>query len=594
MRHKSITVSLPVGLAMLGGLVIAALSVALLAGDASDADDTDDSGDSPHLPWILQALRPQHVLALSATLNARPLSPAGSGFTYQGHLTNSGSPANGQYDLVFTLYDAPTAGNQVGTPSIITDTNQTVTDGLFTVSLDFGSSAFDGNARYLEMAVRSAGVGSYTTLSPRQPITPAPYALFALKTQGYKGVKVVAQSGGDFTSVQAALNSITDNSASNRYLLKIAAGAYTETVSMKPYVDIEGSGEGVTKITFGGSASLNTGTVVGASNAELRSLTIENTGGNADAVAIYNTSASPSLLHVTATASGATSANLGMYNLSSSSPSMKDVSATGTGGSSANGVRNSLSSSPLMTDVAAVASGGTDTIGVYNITNSSPTMIGVTALASGGTNNYGMLNNASSPKIQNSNLTGSGSPSYGIYNTAPSSAYTVLIENTVINGATNSIRNDSHFTMRVGASQLAGGPAVANSGLMTCGDTHDENNALIPGNCVNHSGNVVYVAKSGAAFTSIQAALNSITDNSSSNKYLVKISPGAYTETVTMKPFVDIEGSGEGVTKISFTGSASINTGTVIGASNAELRSLTVENTGGGQADAGWHLQQRY
>src|SRR5205085_5958358 len=135
-------------------------------------------------------------------------------------------------------------------------------DGLVTVSLDFGSSAFDGSARYLELAVRTAGVGSYTTLSPRQPLSPAPYALFALKTQGYKNVVVVAQSGGDFSSVQAALTSITGNSASNRYLVKIAPGAYTETVTMKPFVDIEGSGEGVTKISFTGSASLTTGTVV--------------------------------------------------------------------------------------------------------------------------------------------------------------------------------------------------------------------------------------------------------------------------------------------------------------------------------------------
>src|SRR5438132_3996437 len=103
----------------------------------------------------------------------------------------------------------------------------------------------------------------------------------------------------------------------------------------------------------------------------------------------------------------------------------------------------------------------------------------------------------------------------------------------------------------------------------------------MPGNCVNHSANVVTVAKSGVAFTSIQAALNTITDNSAANRYVIRVAPGAYTETVTMKPYVDIEGSGELTTKISFTGSASTSAGTVTGADNAELRSLTVENTGG-------------
>ncbi len=52
---------------------------------------------------------------------------------------------------------------------------------------------------------------------------------------------------------------------------------------------------------------------------------------------------------------------------------------------------------------------------------------------------------------------------------------------------------------------------------------HDENYALLPHNCVNHSANVVTVAKSGAAFTSIQTALNSITDNSATNRYLVRV-----------------------------------------------------------------------
>ncbi len=80
-----------------------------------------------------------------------------SGFTYQGRLSSGGGPAEGQYDLQFTLYDALTGGTIVSTPIILT--NQTVTDGLFTVTLDFGASAFDGNARYLEIAVQSRRTG---------------------------------------------------------------------------------------------------------------------------------------------------------------------------------------------------------------------------------------------------------------------------------------------------------------------------------------------------------------------------------------------------------------------------------------------------
>src|SRR2546421_12319271 len=67
-------------------------------------------------------------------------SPVGSGFTYQGSLKSGGSPANGSYDFQFSLYDAPISGTLVVTTPI-TITNQAVSDGLFTVPLDFGSSA---------------------------------------------------------------------------------------------------------------------------------------------------------------------------------------------------------------------------------------------------------------------------------------------------------------------------------------------------------------------------------------------------------------------------------------------------------------------
>src|SRR5437588_271140 len=80
-----------------------------------------------------------------AALPESPLSPVGSGFSYQGRLTESGSPANGQSDFDFGLYDASTGGGQVS--SLVTVTNQLVSDGLFTVQLDFGLLAFQGEAR---------------------------------------------------------------------------------------------------------------------------------------------------------------------------------------------------------------------------------------------------------------------------------------------------------------------------------------------------------------------------------------------------------------------------------------------------------------
>ncbi len=99
----------------------------------------------------------------------------GTAFTYQGQLKSGGNPVNGNCDFQFSLWDAASGGAQVGATQ--TKTSVAVSNGLFTVQLDFGS-VFTGDARWLAVAVRCpAGSGTYTTLSPRQALTAAPYAL---------------------------------------------------------------------------------------------------------------------------------------------------------------------------------------------------------------------------------------------------------------------------------------------------------------------------------------------------------------------------------------------------------------------------------
>jgi hypothetical protein len=100
-------------------------------------------------------------------------------FTYQGRLLEAGQAANGHYDLKFTLFNAGSNGAVVGVP--LTNTAVPVSNGLFSTSLDFGSSAFDGSPRWLELAVRTnATPAPFTVLARRQQITFAPYAAFAL------------------------------------------------------------------------------------------------------------------------------------------------------------------------------------------------------------------------------------------------------------------------------------------------------------------------------------------------------------------------------------------------------------------------------
>lgn len=108
-------------------------------------------------------------------------SAIGTAFTYQGQLVYNDAPVNDTCDFTFSLWDEagsgapPTGGNQIN--SDVTLTDLTVSDGLFTASLDFGTDSFNGHARWLEIEVNCGG--GATTLAPRQELTPAPYALYA-------------------------------------------------------------------------------------------------------------------------------------------------------------------------------------------------------------------------------------------------------------------------------------------------------------------------------------------------------------------------------------------------------------------------------
>ena len=101
----------------------------------------------------------------------------GAAFTYQGRLTDAGGdPVPGPCDFQFSLWDDGLAGSQVG--STQTKSNVTLENGYFSAALDFGAAAFQGEARYLQVAVSCpAGSGSYTPLSGRVELTAAPYAL---------------------------------------------------------------------------------------------------------------------------------------------------------------------------------------------------------------------------------------------------------------------------------------------------------------------------------------------------------------------------------------------------------------------------------
>jgi type VI secretion system secreted protein VgrG len=97
-------------------------------------------------------------------------------FTYQGRLNVSGAPANGSYDLKFSVYDLISGGTQQGLT--LTNTATLVSNGLFTAALDFGP-IFPGADRWLEIAIRTNGPAAFSSPLPRQKLMPTPYAITA-------------------------------------------------------------------------------------------------------------------------------------------------------------------------------------------------------------------------------------------------------------------------------------------------------------------------------------------------------------------------------------------------------------------------------
>jgi hypothetical protein len=117
--------------------------------------------------------------AFALLLTLSEAAPAQStAFTYQGELNSSGAPADGDFDLRFGLFPAAAGGTQIGSDQTVSAVE--VAGGVFTVQLDFGVGAFPGADRFLEIEVRPAGSGSFSTLAPRQQISSSPYAIRTL------------------------------------------------------------------------------------------------------------------------------------------------------------------------------------------------------------------------------------------------------------------------------------------------------------------------------------------------------------------------------------------------------------------------------
>ena len=172
------------------------------------------------------------VSLLAATLTVRAQNTA---FTYQGLLNFGGSPAAGSYDLTFQLFNSPT--NAVG--SMLALTNTVVSNGLFTVSLDFGAGVFTGTNYWLQIGARTNGSSAFTNLAPLLPITPTPYAIAAAGLVG----------GGSFNTISntstSTISGGVGNSIQQTATNSIIAGGDNNTIGTNSFESTIGGGGSV-------------------------------------------------------------------------------------------------------------------------------------------------------------------------------------------------------------------------------------------------------------------------------------------------------------------------------------------------------------
>lgn len=174
------------------------------------------------------------TLSLLSAINSQlsTVHAQGTAFTYQGRLNNGPNPANGSYDLTFTLFGTNSGGSVIAGP--LTNAASGITNGLFTVTLDFGDQ-FPGADRWLQIGVRTNGGGGFATLSPRQALTAAPYAIrsqaagTAATATTVTGSVAASQLTGAISSNNIAAGSISSTMLATGSVssVQLAAGSVT-------------------------------------------------------------------------------------------------------------------------------------------------------------------------------------------------------------------------------------------------------------------------------------------------------------------------------------------------------------------------------
>ena len=220
------------------------------------------------------------ALGLLGLFGQQQASAQGTVFTYQGKLNQNDVPFTGTAEIAPTLWDAASGGSQVAQNHPVTLLVD-VSNGLFTASLDFGTTPFIAGApRWLQLGVRTA-FGPFTILSPLQPLTATPYAIAAsYATKGGMATNFTGNLSGDVTGTQGAtvVASLGGQSASAVVAGATAANAAVAASTPNTIVKRDGSGN------F--AAGAITATTLTGNGANLTSLSASNLTGTVPLTAL--------------------------------------------------------------------------------------------------------------------------------------------------------------------------------------------------------------------------------------------------------------------------------------------------------------------
>ncbi len=304
-----------------------------------------------------------------------------------------------------------------------------VNSGLFTVLLgdtsltgmtqQLTAATFSAPDRYLRVWFRAGGSGDFTQLAPDTRIAAVPYALQAQHAAPPDNVIVVASSNGDFTSIQAAVDSIPDDGES--YLIWIAPGWYEEIVKLKPNIHLQGAGQGLTHIQ---AAASNGAVVTLDSHTSVRDLSVSNTGTGPQNFGIRGDDVTDvEIANVYAEAGGSGTSNTGIYLTGiDAEVTLENVTAWGGKASGSNtGLSITLGPEVTVHGGTFTGSGGTDAYGIW-LAGGSDTFLGAAdmrAIGEDASNTNIGLSNSNYPTVllQGGFFLGSGGQdAYGIQN----------------------------------------------------------------------------------------------------------------------------------------------------------------------------------